>query len=368
MIYADNAATTELDVNAFELMKEYLLSNYGNASQPYIFGRKCKTALNEARKKIAKCIDADPEEIFFTSCGTESNNWAIKMGSDQKDQIITSVIEHHAVLNPCKVLKDSGKSVKYLPVNRKGEVDPKDLDDLIGREKTFVSIMFANNEIGTIEPIETLVEITHKKGGIFHTDAVQAVGHVPISVHNLGVDMLSASGHKFNAPKGIGFLYKKKGLQIQPFLHGGAQENGYRAGTENIASIVAMACALERNFTQLIENERHLKKLERIFIEKLRNSGLDFIQNGSNNKIPGNVNVSFAATEGEMLLHRLDLMGIAISTGSACDSKNTQVSHVIQAIKVPPEYATGTVRVSFGKNNTVEDAEAIGSAFAKVLK
>ena len=367
MIYADNAATTELDLDAFELMRDYLLNNYGNASQPYEFGRKCESALSGARRTIAKCIGADPEEIFFTSGGTESDNWAIKMGSAHMDQIITSVIEHHAILNSCKTMESFGKIVNYLPVNSKGEVDPQDLVNLIGNQKSLVSVMFANNEIGTIEPIKTLAETTHKKGGIFHTDAVQAVGHVPIDVHEMGIDMLSASGHKFNAPKGIGFLYIKKGFEILPLLDGGAQEKGRRAGTENIASIVAMSCALEKNCKQLTENKKHLKQLENIVITELKKSGLDFILNGSENRIPGNVNISFADVEGEMLLHRLDLKQICISTGSACDSVNTQISHVIKSIGVPAKYAEGTIRISFGKNNTESEAEAIAKALMDVL-
>ena len=367
MIYADNAATTQLDIDAYGAMLPFLLEDYGNISQPYSFSRKGKNAVKDARDVIAKCIGADPEEIFFTSCGTESDNWAIKMGSTHMEQIITSVIEHHAVLNSCKTMESAGKIVKYLPVNSKGEVDPQDLVNLMDDQKSLVSVMFANNEIGTIEPIKTLAEITHKKGGIFHTDAVQVVGHVPIDVHELGIDLLSASGHKFNAPKGIGFLYIKKGFEILPLLDGGAQEKGHRAGTENIASIVAMACALEKNCKQLLENEKHLKKLENIVITELRRSGLDFIQNGSENRIPGNVNISFADVEGEMLLHRLDLKQICISTGSACDSVNTQISHVIKSIGVPAKYAEGTIRISFGKNNTESEAETIAEALTDVL-
>lgn len=368
MIYVDNAATTDLDEDAFGLMKEYLTINYGNASQPYDFGQKSKIALNMARKTIAKCIGADPEEVYFTSCGTESDNWAIKMGSQDVDQIIISTIEHHAVLNSCKAMEASGKKAKYLPVNDKGEVCIEDLDELLGDRRSLVSVMYANNEIGTIEPIKALAEITHRHGGIFHTDAVQAIGHIPVDVHDLDVDMMSASGHKFNAPKGIGFLYVKKGMEIKSFLDGGAQEKGYRAGTENIAAIVAMACALEKNCSRMIENEKHLRLLEEIVITKLQNSGLDFIRNGSDNHVPGNVNLSFADAEGEMILHRLALKKICISTGSACDSINTQISHVIRAIGVPTKYAEGTIRISFGKNNTESEAEEIVEALIDVLK
>lgn len=368
MIYADNAATTKLDDDAFELMIDILRNNYGNASQPYEFGQRAKEKLIEARKTIAECIGADPEEIYFTSCGTESDNWAIKMGTLGVEQIITSVIEHHAILNACKAMEATGKNVKYLPVNYKGEVNPEDLINMIGEKRSLVSVMFANNEVGTIEPIEKLAETAHKNGSIFHTDAVQAVGHVPINVHELGIDMLSASGHKFNAPKGIGFLYVKKGVGIKPFFDGGSQENGNRAGTENVASIVAMACALKNNCAELAENTGHLKTLEKILIEKLKKSGLDFIRNGSDVHIPGNINLSFADAEGEMILHRMDLKRICISTGSACDSVNTQISHVIKAIGVPNRYAEGTIRISFGKYNSESEAEEIADALIDVLK
>lgn len=367
MIYADNAATTQLDIDAYEAMKPFLLEEYGNISQPYSFSRIGKNAVKDARTMVAKCIGADSDEIYFTSCGTESDNWAIKMGSKRMDQIITSVIEHHAVLNSCKAMQNWGKIVKYLPVNNKGEVDSQDLVNLMGDQRSLVSVMFANNEIGTIEPIKELADITRKKGGIFHTDAVQAVGHIPIDVHDLGVDMLSASGHKFNAPKGIGFLYIKRGTEVQSFFDGGAQEKGLRAGTENVASIVAMACALEKNCLQMSENEKHLKKLESIVISILESRGLDFVQNGSNNRIPGNLNLSFADVGGEVLLHRLDLKKICISTGSACDSVNTQISHVIRAIDVPAKYAEGTIRISFGKNNTESEAKSIAEALIDVL-
>lgn len=368
MIYADNAATTELDEDALELMTDILRNSYGNASQPYELGQRSKTKLIEARKTIAECIGAEPEEIYFTSCGTESDNWAIKMGSLGVEQIITSEIEHHAILNACKTVESTGKIVKHLTVNDKGEVNPDDLIKLIEKKRSLVSVMYANNEIGTIEPIKDLVKVAHDNGALFHTDAVQAVGHIPINVHELGVDMLSSSGHKFNAPKGIGFLYVKKGVDIKPLLDGGSQEKGYRAGTENIASIVAMACALKNNCNRLAENTRHLKLLEEKIIRKLEKGSLDFIRNGSGNHIPGNINLSFAEVEGEMLLHRMDLRRICISTGSACDSGNTQVSHVIRAICVPERYAEGTIRISLGKYNTEAEAEKIADALIDVLR
>ncbi|MCR4611448.1 MAG: cysteine desulfurase [Lachnospiraceae bacterium] len=368
MIYADNAATTQLDDDAYGLMIEFLRNNYGNASQSYEFGQRSKAILIEARKTIAGCIGADPEEIFFTSCGTESDNWAIKMGALNVEQIITSEIEHHAILNACKAVEATGKTVKYLTVNNKGEVNPNDLIKMIGDKRSLVSVMYANNEIGTIEPIAELARIAHDNGAIFHTDAVQAVGHVPINVHELGIDMMSASGHKFNSPKGIGFLYVKHGVDIKPFFDGGAQENGNRAGTENVASIAAMACALKNNCCNLAENSRHLYTLEKVVIEKLKNSGLGFIRNGSDAHVPGCINLSFAEAEGEMILHRMDIKKICISTGSACDSVNTQISHVIKAIDVPDRYAEGTIRISLGKYNTESEAEEIAAALIEILK
>ncbi len=258
--------------------------------------------------------------------------------------------------------------MKYLSVNDKGEVQPSDLNEMLVDKRSLISVMYANNEIGTLEPIKDLARIAHNHGALFHTDAVQAVGHVPINVHELGVDMLSASGHKFNAPKGIGFLYIKKGVNIKPLIDGGSQENRYRAGTENVASIVAMACVLKNNYNSMAENIKHLNMLENTVIMRLKSSGLDFIRNGSTNHIPGNINISFAGADGEMILHRMDLKKICISTGSACDSVNTQISHVIKVIAVPEEYAEGTVRISFGKNNTESEAEEVADALIDILK
>ncbi len=370
-IYADHAATTQLDLDAFEEMKKFLLTEYGNASQPYSFSRSVKAALKSARVMIAKCINAEPEEIFFTSGGTESDNWAIKstlLEGDKECEIMTSQIEHHAILHACHAIEHMGYNVEYLPVDEWGVVRPSYVNEYINNKVKLVSVMYANNEIGTIQQIKELCSIAHSKGALFHTDAVQAVGHVPIDVKQLGVDMLSASAHKFNGPKGIGFLYIKKETPISPYLDGGAQEFGMRAGTENIAYIVAMAIALEKNCHNMKRNSDHLKKLEDILIGELHGYKLDFRCNGSNYKIPGNISLSFRNAEGEMLLHRLDLMGICVSTGSACDSKNTQISHVLEAIRVPREYAVGTIRVSLGAENTEEEVRYIAKAICKILK
>ena len=368
MIYADNAATTEMDMDAFEAMRPFLLQQYGNASQPYSFGVESKKALNLARQTIAQCIGADPEEIYFTSGGTESDNWAIKMGGISRKSIVTSPIEHHAVLNSCNYLKNKGVDIFYTSTNNAGEISPKELETIIGMNTGLVSIMFANNEIGTIQNVKELAAATHRYGALFHTDAVQAVGHIDINVHKLDVDMLSASAHKFNGPKGIGFLYIKKGTNIASYINGGSQEFELRAGTENIASIVAMAVALEKNCSQIYKNKKHIEELEGIIINRLNKAGLKYMRNGSSNRIPGNMSISFKDKDGESILHRMDLQGVCISTGSACDSVNTQISHVISAIGVPNEFAEGTIRISLGKNNTLKEASFIADALISIVK
>lgn len=369
-IYADNAATTKLDINAFEAMKPYLLEFYGNASQPYFFSLKSKRALKEARKTIADCIGALPEELYFTSGGTESDNWAIKCFGSRNDvrKVYTSEIEHHAILN-------SDENAIRLSVDSKGIVLPEVLKEAFisddshvpSRFSTLVSIMLVNNEIGTIEPIKELAAIAHTHHALFHTDAVQAVGHIPIDVNELGIDMLSASAHKFNGPKGIGFLYVRKGTVFSSYANGGAQEHGMRAGTENVAGIVGMAMALKKNCDEMQQTKEKLHSMEMAFIDTLRREKIDFVRNGSDNRVPGNINISFRGASGEMLLHRLDLMGICISTGSACNSANMQVSHVIKAIGVPQEYAEGTIRVSFGRDNRLEDSIEVANAIIKII-
>ncbi len=377
IIYADNAATTELDMIAFEAMKPLLLNEYGNASQPYSFGRSARQAVKEARQQIAACIGAQEHEVFFTSCGTESDNWVLNCFSncESKKLIITSCIEHHAILKPCEAMPRSTKVVQ-LPVNRLGEISCNDLEKTLERElnhadysgNVLVSIMYANNEIGTIQPIKELSQIAHSHGALFHTDAVQAVGHVSIDVKDLDVDFLSASAHKFNGPKGIGFLFVKQGIPFHPMIYGGAQESKMRAGTENVASIVGMSVALKNNTDEIAKNADSIHNLEKRLIERIEEANLDFVRNGSLNHVPGNVNLSFKNSDGEMILHRLDLKGICISTGSACDSINTQVSHVIKAIGVPDDYSRGTIRVSLGKNNTLEEIDAIADAIISIFK
>lgn len=377
MIYADNAATTKLDIEAFEIMKPFLLEEYGNASQPYFFSKKAKMALKNARKKIARCINAEPEEIYFTSGGTESDNWVIKNFGLSTDirRIITSEIEHHAVLNACKHMEEVGVTLTYLPVTNTGIVKSETLENCFEKEDapvascetTLVSIMLANNEIGTIQDIKELSDIAHKHGAYFHTDAVQAVGHIPIDVKDLGVDFLSASAHKFNGPKGIGFLYVRNGSLLQPLNDGGAQEKGMRAGTENVAAIVGMAVALEKNIIHMNDNASRLSAFEDLLEKQLLDQGVSFIRNGDVNHVPGNMSLSFINQDGEMLLHRLDLMKICVSTGSACDSINTQISHVLKAIHLDESIAEGTIRISLGKNNSKEEVTAIAKAIAKII-
>ena len=369
-IYADHAATTQLAPEAFEAMKPFLMNEYGNVSQLYSFAREPKKAVKEAREIIASCIGALPEEIFFTSGGTESDNWAIKgcaLSGGREDVIITSSIEHHAILRSCAAVERLGYPVVYLPVDHSGTVLPAKLSEYITDRTRLVSIMLANNEIGTIQPIEELSEIAHQHGAIFHTDATQAVGHIPVDVNKQDIDMLSASAHKFNGPKGIGFLYIRKGIKISPLLDGGSQEQGLRAGTENVPSIVGMAVALKLSCEAMRERAEHLHKLEWLLLQKLTENKLDYRYNGGKSHLPGLLSLSFKGADGEALLHRLDLMGISVSTGSACNSKSTELSHVLRAIDVPEEYAFGTIRVSFGYENTEEDVERIAAALKKII-
>ena len=367
-VYADNAATTRLSNKAFESMLPYLQNEYGNASQLYSFARLPKKALKEARQVIANCIGAQPSEIFFTSCGTESDNWVINGAVQQHLPIVTSSIEHHAILRPCESAKRCGCSVSLLPVTKEGIVLSSSVKEVVHSSCGLLSVMYANNEIGTIQPIKELATIAHENGWLMHTDAVQAIGHTRINVRELGVDMLSASAHKFNGPKGIGFLYIKEGVNWPTLIKGGTQENGLRAGTENVASIVGMATALEENVISICENESYLAHLEEILISNLSRSGIVFYRNGAENHIRGNVSLSFPNRSGESIMHRLDLKGICVSTGSACDSKETQISHVLKAIGLEVMLAKGTIRISLSKYNTEQDMIKIVQVLVGILK
>lgn len=370
LIYADHAATTALSPAAYEAMLPWLREKYANPSTLYSLSRDPRKAVAQSREMIATAIHADPNEIFFTSGGTEADNWALKGTAFQHERgkgIITSAIEHHAILNSCATLKRMGHSIDILPVDHSGIVHENALQAVLTGNTALVSVMLANNEIGTIEPVAELAQITHRAGALFHTDAVQAIGHIPVDAKILQVDMLSASAHKFNGPKGVGFLYVRNGVDLVSLLDGGSQEHGMRAGTENIAGIVGMAVALQEHMEHMTQETEYLNELSDRLIDQLNQKGLDFRINGSCNRIPGSVSLSFKATDGEMLLHRLDLMGTAVATGSACNSKDTVLSHVIQAISVPQEYAHGTIRVTLGMDNTVEQVDRIAQQLASIL-
>lgn len=371
LVYADNAATTKMDRAAWEAMEPWLLDEYGNASQPYAFSRKPKKALADARATIADCIGAHPEEIFFTSGGTESDNWVIKsfaLYSGRNKTTLTSTFEHHAVLRSCAAIQRMGHLVTYVSPSHEGYLTPDRLERSITDQTGLVSVMLVNNEIGTVQPIGDLCKVAHSHGALFHTDAVQAVGHITVDVSKLGVDFLSASAHKFHGPKGVGFLYIRKGGKLLPYADGGAQEQGLRAGTENVASIVGMAAALRENCHGLAENQRHILRLEQQLIQRLRASGIPYVQNGGDARLPGLLSLSFPGKDGEAVLHRMDLMGICVSTGSACNGTSRGISHVLQAIGLDEEHAAGTIRISLGKNNTEQDVERIASALNKIVK
>lgn len=370
MIYADHAATTALSHVAYAAMQPWLQDKYGNPSTLYSLARDPRKAVAHSREAIAAAIHADPGEIYFTSGGTEADNWALKGTAFQHARgkgIITSAVEHHAILNSCTALKRMGYSTVTLPVDQEGIVEADTLRSALTNNAALVSVMLANNEIGTIEPVAELAQIAHQAGIPFHTDAVQAVGHIPVDVKALQVDMLSASAHKFNGPKGVGFLYVRKGVHLVPLLDGGGQECGMRAGTENVAGIVGMAAALQEHMEHLSQEADYLNGLSSRLIDQLRRTGLDFRMNGSRDRIPGSLSLSFKDADGEMLLHRLDLMGTAVATGSACDSKDAVLSHVIQAIAVPQEYAHGTIRVTLGMDNTTEHVDRIAQQIATIL-
>lgn len=370
MIYADHAATTVLSPTARDAMEPFLQTAYGNPSTLYSLAREPRKAVTHSREVIASAINADPCEIFFTSGGTEADNWALKGTMFQHSRgkgIITSAIEHHAILNSCITLERLGYDVVTLPVDQRGVVHVDALQSALSDNVLLVSIMLANNEIGTIEPIAELAEIAHQSGILFHTDAVQAIGHIPVDVKTVNVDMLSASAHKFNGPKGVGFLYIRKGTRLVSLLDGGGQESGMRAGTENVAGIVGMATALQEHMERLSHETEYLNGLSCRLIDKLKLQGIDFRINGSPNRVPGSLSLSFKGADGEMLMHRLDLMGTIVATGSACDSKDAILSHVIRAISVPHEYAYGTIRVTLGMDNTLEHMDRVAQQIAAIL-
>lgn len=362
MIYLDNAATTKVAPEVFEAMKPYLLEEYGNPSSAYAFSGRIAGKVTEARNKIAGVIGAKEREIFFTAGGSESDNWAIKGVADAlKDKgnhIITSAIEHHAVLHTCEFLEKRGYEVTYLPVDENGLVDPKELEAAIRPSTILITIMFANNEIGTIEPIAEIGRIAHEHGIYFHTDAVQAFGHVPIDVNEMNIDMLSASGHKINGPKGVGFLYIRSGTKITNLIHGGAQEYGRRAGTTNAAGIIGFARAAELAVSGMEETIAYESGLrDRLIGRILKEIPYSRVNGDLKKRLSNNVNICFRFVEGESLLILLDQKGICASSGSACTSGSLDPSHVLLAIGLPHEIAHGSVRLTLSKETTEEDVD-----------
>ena len=373
-VYADNAATTCVSKTALDAMMPYLTEQYGNPSSLYAFAQNSKEALENARKTVADIIGAQPKEIYFTSGGSEADNQAIvsmaKVGALKgKKHLISTKFEHHAVLHTLKKLEKEGFEVTLLDVHEDGVVRLEDLEAAVREDTALVTIMFANNEIGTIEPIEEIGAVCRKHGVWFHTDAVQAVGAVPIDCHALPVDMLSLSAHKFNGPKGVGALYIRRGVMPLNFLDGGAQERGRRAGTENLAGIVGLATALEAAVNSLDEKRARLARMRDYVLEHIQkmpqvkvNGPLD-----GSKRLPNNVNASFTAAEGESLLLMLDMRGVCASSGSACASGSLDPSHVLLSIGLPHEIAHCSLRISFGVQNTIDDAKAVCDALDEVV-
>lgn len=363
-IYADNAATTAVSEEVLQAMMPHFRTAYGNASSIYKLGRDAQRDVEAAREKVAKAIGAEPREIFFTSCGSESDNWAIKgvaeaMAKKGKKHIITSVFEHHAVLHTCEYLEKHGYEITYIPVNEKGLINPEDIRNAIREDTALVTIMYANNEIGTIQPIEEIAAICKEKNVIFHTDAVQAVGHVDIDVKKQGIDMLSLSGHKIHAQKGIGALYIRKGIVIPNLVHGGGQERAKRAGTENVPAIVGLGVAIEIATTNIAEKNAVIIPRRNKLIDGILKLPYTRLNGDREKRLPGNLNISIEGIEGESLLLMLDQYGICASSGSACTSGSLAPSHVLLSIGLKHEIAHGSLRLSIEENVTDEDVDYI---------
>ena len=370
--YFDNSATTRIQEAVLTEMFPFLSREYGNPSSLYSIGRKSKRAIEEARKRVASLINCNPEEIYFTSCGSESDNTALKgiayANSNKGKHIITSKIEHPAILHSCQNLEKKGFEVTYLDVDKDGFVNLQTLENSIRQDTILISVMFANNEIGTIEPIQEIAKIAHKNGIIFHTDAVQACGNIPIDVQKMDIDMLSLSGHKIYAPKGIGALYVKKGIEFERFMDGGHQEKNKRSGTENVAEIVALGKACQIAEKNMEQYQNKLKLLRDYCLEKMKKSFSNIHINGTMEKrLPGNINISFEGQDATELLYKLDEMGICASGGSACSSGDNSPSHVLTAIGLPSELAKGAIRFTFGDFNTKDDVDYLIAAIAHLI-
>ncbi len=372
-IYVDNAATTKVAPEVLEEMLPYFGGGFGNPSSIYQEGRIAKAAIETARERVAKAIGADAKEIYFTGSGSEADNWAIRSAAktlkDKGNHIITTAVEHHAVLHTCQELEKQGYEVTYLPVDEYGMVSLDDVKSAIKETTILITIMFANNEIGTIMPISKIGELACEKGILFHTDAVQAVGNIPIDVKKMNIDMLSLTGHKFHGPKGAGALYVKKGVKLSSFITGGAQERMKRAGTENVAGIVGLGKAIEMATANIEEKKEKITALRDYYIEKVLSRVPYSRLNGHKTKrLSGNANISFEFSEGEGLLLSLDMKGISASSGSACTSGSLDPSHVLLAIGLKHEQAHGSLRVSFSEENTYEEADYIVDSVVEIVE
>lgn len=370
-VYLDNAATTALSPKVLEKMMPYLTDIYGNASSLHSFGQDARIGVEHAREQVARAINADPSEIVFTGCGTESDNTVLfgvaERYAKKGDHIITTNVEHHAILHSCAALEKKGIKVTYLPVDKDGLITPEQVRDAITDKTILVSVMFANNEVGTIMPIPEIAAVCHEKGVLFHTDAVQAAGHIPIDVKAMGIDMLSISGHKFHGPKGVGVLYERKGIRLPSYIIGGEQEKGRRAGTENVAGIVGLGEALELAVTNMSETSARMTRMRDRLIEGIEATIPEVKLNGHRTKrLPNNVNFSIKYIEGESILLMLDMAGIAASSGSACTSGSLDPSHVLLALGLTHEVAHGSVRMTLGDDTTDEDIDYVLETLPKV--
>lgn len=373
LIYLDNAATTSLDDAVLEEMMPYFKENYSNPSSIYDFAQKAKKAVEDARSVIADALGAKDKEIYFTGGGSESDNWALKGAAvalkEKGKHIITSKIEHHAILHTCEYMERQGYEVTYLDVDENGLVTPEAVEAAIRPDTILISIMFANNEIGTVEPIEKIGEIASKHNILFHTDAVQAFGHIPIDVKKMHVDLLSASGHKFHGPKGIGFLYVREGVKLDPFIHGGAQERSRRAGTHNVPGIVGIGAATKLAQQKMEENTKKEIEVRDYAIDRiLKEIPYARLNGDRTERLPNNINVCFRFIEGESMLIMLDQKGICASSGSACTSGSLDPSHVLLAIGLPHEIAHGSLRMTLSEETTKEDMDYVVDSIKQIVE
>ena len=372
LIYLDNAATTQVYPEVLDAMLPYFTEHYGNPSAIYSFAGESKKAVDEARANVADLINARPEDIYFTGGGSESDNWALKATAETYESkgkhIITSKIEHHAILHTCAYLEQKGYEVTYLDVDEDGKISLEELEKAIRPDTILISIMSANNEIGTIQPIKEIGKIAHDHGVLFHTDAVQAFGHIPIDVEEMNIDMLSASGHKINGPKGIGVMYIRKGVKIRSFIHGGAQERRRRAGTENVPGIVGFGKAVQLAMDEMEERTKKEVEMREYLMEKvLREVPFTRINGSRTSRLPNNINFAFQFIEGESLLIKLDMAGICGSSGSACTSGSLDPSHVLLAIGLPHEIAHGSLRLTLSEENTMEEMDITADKIKEIV-